>query len=104
MSTVKRWQSDICQPSRSDNLQEISLQKCVFSTASINFDESSSSRLDTATTTEVYKYVSGALNMLVQKDKHQPRKHMSYVSKHISDVCTARAPLNSRLKADLAYV
>ena len=42
-----------------------------------------------------------ALNMPVPKVEHQLKGHMSYVSEHISDLYTAREPLNSPLEADV---
>ena len=93
VSTVKRGQSDICQPSRNDTVHKISLQKCVFSSASSNFDENSSS-----VTTEINRYVS-----LVSKvgDKNSIRLDTATTEAILDmpvpspDLHAARAPLDS---------
>ena len=51
--------------------------------------------------------VSAIVNMPEPKDKSALRSflgHMSYVSRHIADVRTARAPLDALLKSDVKFV
>ena len=79
------------------------LSKCTFYKNEVKFlgkiVDRNGIRLDTSTTDAILK-------MPVPKDKHQLRSflgHMSYVSKHIPDLRTARAPLDSLLKADVKF-
>ena len=95
VSTVKRGQSHIGPPSRSDTVHQISLQKCVFSFASNSFDEDLSSAH-----TERNRYVSKVVDNKSLRPDTATTDVILDMPVPSSDLRAARAPLDSSRKKD----
>ena len=87
----------------SDAGLRLNKDKCVFYQNHVKFlgkiIDKNGQRMDPAV-------IEAITHMPAPKDKHTLRSflgHMSYIQKHVADLCTARAPLDALLKKDVKF-